>query len=122
MNIGLPHFTQLMPVSAGLIGLPSASTSAMNPHFASGHAAYFLPALLSLRSRLCFSHFGHLFAVGRAVTTGLPSAPRFIVVGHSGAPSQVKNTPNRPSLRTMNFPHAGHLMSVTVGPAISFPS
>src|SRR5207248_350278 len=97
--------------------------SEMNLHFGSGHWTYFLPFLLSFRSRNCLSHFGHLFFVGSAVTTGLPSGPRFIVVGHSGAFWQVKNVPKRPSFLTMSPPQpAGHGMSVTSGPRISFPS
>ena len=89
ITIGLPHFSHAMPVSGGLTGVPAASTSDMYPHFASGQPAYFFPALLSFNSRLCFSHFGHLNAVGSAVTVRFPSAVSFIVVGQSGAPSHV---------------------------------
>src|SRR5579883_1775331 len=122
MTIGRPHFSHAIPVSAGFTGLPCASASAMYLHFESGQARYFFPALLSLSRRLCFSHFGQRCCVGRAVTTGFPSAPRFIVVGQVGAFSHVKNVPNRPSFLTMNPPHAGHLMSVFSGPRISSPS
>src|SRR5215211_3093470 len=86
MTIGWPHFSHTIPVSGGLIGLPRSSQSEMNLHFASGHCTYFLPALLAFKSRFCFSLFGHFTFVGSGVTTGLPSAFRFIVVGQSGAP------------------------------------
>ena len=87
----------------------------MNLHFGSGQPRYGLPTLLRLSSMFTLPHFRHRCFVGRAVTTGLPSASRFISVGQSGAPWQVKNVPKRPSLRTMNLPHAGQAMSVTVG-------
>src|SRR5262245_364641 len=96
MRIGLPHFSHLMPMSTGLITLPSASTS-----IEFRHAGYplqprnFLP--FHSRKTIGLPHFSHLCSVVRADTTGLPSASKFIVVLHSGAPAQTMYAPKRPS-------------------------
>ena len=122
MVIGLPHFSQAMPVCTGGAGLPLASASPMYLHpLASVHCTYGLPVLLNF-SRSCLPHCGQGDGLGSWLTTGLPSAPTFMMTTHSGAPSQVKNVPKRPSRLTIFLPQAGHGMSVTSGPMLSLPS
>src|SRR5207248_5495905 len=81
--IGAPHFSQLMPVSIGLIGFPSASTSLALRHLGYAEHARNGPRGPS-RSTIGALHLSQTCSVGRLLRIGLPSALMFMVVLHSG--------------------------------------
>src|SRR5207245_2972582 len=83
MTIGLPHFSQAIPVSTGFTGLPCASASSAFLHFGYALHARNGPRLPS-RSTIGLPHLSQTCAVGRLDSTACPSALRFMVVLHSG--------------------------------------
>ena len=81
--IAEPHFSHFSPVSIGFTGLPLASTSLAFLHLGYPVQARNGPRLPS-RITIGLPHFSQMCSVGLAVSTGLPSASKFIVVLQSG--------------------------------------